>query len=324
MNFDVLEKVRKKKTLLSLPWAEMEELKQFLAHNFGIEQSSDGYDYFETIRDKCGDRIADEFETLNDIRALGTPSDGKEAEKKFYDLICEDPLLGIVHSEKWTCIFEAMSYVTSLARLVGFKGTVLDIGCHAGYQTLWLGQALQCHSRGIDASRAAIHYARTVGEKLGLTPRVATFDKVDFGKDSYSDLASLVLAAGLPMDLQELFEKAAAVMSDPGLFVWIGRDEKVYDDSVLRAALMAAGLTIELMDVIGGWGQEQGVAGFGADLVLVLRHGTDHRVPEDFQSETQSIWNHFAEYANTPGRPNDEKTIGQYRTFATHGSKHGQ
>ena len=321
MNFDVLEKVRKNKTLLSLPWKEMEELKQFLEQNFGISKWPDGLDLVKAIRANCGAQIAEKYENIHDIRAYGTPPEKQAATIKFYDLICNDPLLGLVHSTKFPLIFDAIAYISALLKLVEFDGDVLDIGCHAGYQTLWIAQELQCISRGIDTSRPAIQYARLRGKKLGLTPQMATFDKVVFGKDQIRDKASLVLAVDLPMDLPDLFHHGASVLSANGLFVYMGYNTKGFDYSELRNAISSAGLTLEINDVVGGWDGFK----FESSQVLVLRHGADPRVSNDPGQESASLWDSgFKDYSNTPGRPTEEKTVSQYRTFATHGSKHGQ
>ena len=304
---------------LSLSWEQMDELRGFLADEFGICQMKGGTDVFSSIRATCGDRIADEYEQLNAIRAGGTGREYEAAEKRFWDLISEDPLLGMVHSQKWPFIFDAAALVTALGRGMPADAFVLDVGCHGGYHALWLAKVLGCQVKGIDACRPAVRYARGKGKAHGLTPRPLSYDAMDFPREKPRETASLLLCIDGPLGIDsQAFTAAASVLCDDGRFVWIGGANGL-EAAELRAALDGTGLTLELADVLGGW---DGLA-YGANLVLVMRRGANAQVPDDVMAQAQSIWEEaFKHYANAPGRLPEEKTIGHFRTMVKYGPRH--
>ncbi len=317
VNLEAVRLVREEKLRLALPWTTMRELAEFLRTHFGIRKPPDGFDVFDSIRATCGDLVADEYEALNDERAYGSPKKQKRAERRFYDLISQDPLLGMVHSQKWPFIFDAGAYLTELARATRCPGPFLDLGCHAGYHALWLHRALGIPGLGIDRSEEAVRYARAKAQALGVTPAEVSFDARRANDAAPERRYSLIYSVDGPDLLSRATELCdlSDLLADDGLIVVIGGGA-AFENDQFRSSIERAGLSLSMTDVVGGWdGQE-----FAANCVFVMTRGDVGPVIEGTRREAEWIWNNgFSEFCNAAGRTTAEKTLAIYRSHMAYG-----
>jgi hypothetical protein len=298
----------------------MDLLSAFLAEEFQIIKQADDEDTWAQIQAHCSSEIFAEYARLNDARAFGDAATRNAADRRFYDLICENPaLLGSVHSQKWPFILDAAAFIGAFVRCMNIsKGFFVDVGCHAGYHSIYLAKNFQMRGQGIDLSKKAVRFAREKGKRLGVTPSRVTFDATELHSEPRAAEAHLVFSVdgGIQFSPSSL-GRARKHLRDDGFLVWIGANG-VPDAVTTRTVLANAGLELVLADVLGGWNGQT----FGANTVFVLRAGRDPCVPESLGAVTEEIWNEgFKDYSNDPGRLSSEKTVGYFRTFATFGPR---
>jgi predicted O-methyltransferase YrrM len=327
MDLSVVSKLKARKTELSLPWDEMQRLESFLGETFGIEQPPTGYDSLERIRETCGNRIGEQFDQINENRAeilswelpisLEDEQFAEREQKRFYDLISSDPLLGLVYSAKWSYIFDTAAYLTALIRIVGIDGPFIDIGCHAGYHALWLAKELGLKGIGVDRSKAAVRYARETAKRLGLTQAEISFDSRTITDRVPDGGYSLVYSSDGPMDVtKDSLGKVSKILANDGLFVCIGHLFESVE--YMRDALSNAGMSLLLADVVGGWDSAE--RNFDGNPVFVIARGKAPEVSDDLEIEISTVWETgFADYCNTDGRAISEKVVSKYRSWRRYG-----
>lgn len=320
MNLDKLKATSQKKTAIALTRKRLEELQSFLKEHFGIQNPKCAANLYEEIREKCGDSIADQFIEVHEPYASENVSNSVSTVQKFYNFISQDPILGLVHSRRWPYIFDTAAYVTALAEIAECEGPFLDVGCHAGFHSLWLSFSLGMPGRGMDRASAAIRYARRKGKNLGLTPSVVTFDTEPITHQSHRSRYRLILCSDGPLSLTVAdLKSASSLLADDGIFMWVGNYGGI-EPAHLQEVLNAAELSLCLADVIGGWDVYEGK--FWTKVAFVFTRGSGPPVGEELESEIEAAWNNgFSEYCNTKGRPSSEKLLSIFRCHATHGPR---
>ena len=167
--------------------------------------------------------------------------------------------------------------------------------------------------KGVDASGAAVRYARGKGKQHGLTPNPLSYDRLDFPFSILEERYDLVVNFDGPVNLDpDSLSAASSLLAPGGLLVYVGLLGGM-DSGQLSSSLSASGLSLALADAIGGWDGNE----FTASGLLILQRGEDHNVPRDWERKATSIWEPgFRDYANCEGRPPFEKTVGMFRTHS--------
>jgi len=340
MDLSVVLELKTRKTELALPWDELQRLESFLGDTFGIAQppADERYDYLARIRDTCGDRTADQFDQINNSRLerlsceFPLPVEEQQfyvrEEKRFYDLISTDPILGLVHSAKWPYIYDTAAYLTALIRIVGIDGPFIDIGCHAGYHALWLAKELGLKGIGVEQSKPAVRYARETAKRLGLTQAEISFDWRTITDRVPVGGYSLVYSSDGPIGItKESLGTVSKILANDGLFVCIGgstpsmgKPEKDPPPEIVRDTLSSAGMSLLLADVVGGL--DCALNGFCGNPVYVIARGKVPDVSDDLAIEFRTVWQDgFSDYCNTEGRAVSEKLVSKYRSWRTYGPR---
>jgi 2-polyprenyl-3-methyl-5-hydroxy-6-metoxy-1,4-benzoquinol methylase len=299
----------------------MERLRDFLRDRYEIMFERMGCDVLGEA-EALGVRPSrlDELDRLIAVRASeeGTGSVRfDQASRKFYDLIACDPIQGLMHSWKWTFIFDVAAYATAICRMGSATGGILDVGCHTGYHSLWLAHALGLQVVGLDESNAALVYARMKAAKLGLLARCSFASRSALAAKSPGQF-EFVLASDGPVEFssQSLLQWKK-VLAPEGLMMLV-EDNLPPKGDLLLGVLRSAGLRLLHIDVVGGWTAE----GLQSKMLYLLAHGEGSSVEGDEMAAAERVWDDgFRAYCNNPSRQLEHKTLGQYRTSVVHGQQ---
>jgi hypothetical protein len=233
------------------------------------------------------------------------------ADQVFYDLISREPLLGTIHSSKWTYIFDVAAYLQSLCQLLEVSGTVADLGCHVGYHPAWLAERIDAAFVGVDRSSAAIDFARR-SSRLS-PPRVGRLDFHAASDHRYIAEGSvdLLISCDGSLDWTAKHLRAAKkLLTRDGLIVWFG-DWPSRDGSI-GAVAEAAGLHLLHADSVGGWTGDR----FEARIALIVGTRMIGEAITDPESVSARVWDDgFRDFCNSGRHPKDFQTLGYYRSL---------
>jgi SAM-dependent methyltransferase len=314
---DLLSVLRQNKLRLSLPIEELQELDLYLQKEWNICLRSIE-DVMRLVDKKSTGMQRKLYWKLQEQQAsyiqqeLDIP---RSIENKWYDFIAQDPINGIVHSQKRTFIFDGVAWVTALCRSLDLKGEGLDVGCHTGYQTMWLGRNTHLSMTGIDVSSEAIAFAAHKADKLANAQFMNIDYKIDEKVGSSFDLVfcSDSFPCGLS-SFRKFLRWCADRLTKHGILIlcgdlaaWARSDHS----SQLTDYTEEASLGYGIADVVGGWNGDI----FDAKAVLVLIKDDKARCPDDLLRQFTEVWDEygFKNYANDNTVPATEKTVGYFR-----------
>ncbi len=232
-----------------------------------------------------------------------------ECNAAFYDGICSDPLLGIVHSAKRPYILDSLAALHWVCGNLEIEGSVLDVGCHGGYHTSWIGQRSGITAMGVDASEQAISYANRRHHAAG-----TTYICGDVRNWRPAETFEVVFMDDGPFGLDRDVDRSLKMLIDEnlrlgGVVVSIG-DEAATSVTEIKDTATAYGLSLGLSDVVGGWFGDR----YEGSPVLVFVKDGRGDVPGEMLTEFDSVWNQsFPAYANSPSTSPREKTQAFHR-----------
>jgi SAM-dependent methyltransferase len=293
---------------------EMGALVDFLGDQFGIRQPPNGFDLEATVAASVDEQAYAAFERASVERTLGRGEVKRAADAVFYELIADQPLLGLVHSTKFPVISDAAAYLSVILREANVSGPILDVGCGPGYHAMWLGTLLGAQVTGLEASPRTVNFASRKAAEVKVPARFmcARAPSLPAGIGKFRAVYSC--DGPLQMTPEDL-GLVSRLLAEDAVFVWIGGGSELTSRGLSRL-LQAAGFELLLCDVLGGWDGKE----YGAKTVLVLAKGRRPAVPRELRAAMTDVWEQgFRDYANTPGRAADRKSLAWFRTFSTFG-----
>lgn len=294
---------------IALPLAEVHELSQYLQEQWGIFQPHDTLEEWHQwlwdntdhakVTSKYFDMVKERFDLEERCKDIPPMLD-----QQFYDLIADDTLVGVTHSTRRAYILDSAALATALMRVAGITGTMLDLGCHIGYQTVWMAHKHSNRVVGVDYSKKAIEYAQARAK--GMTS--LEYRHLDFTASAMDERFEMIWSVDAIANDDRCRRLAIAWIGqhlvDGGVALLVDRLYRWNCDS-LRSWLKSAELGFALSDYVGGWlgaGDD-----FGKEDALVLVKGAEAALPKP-PSVWVSQWVEFAGYANNQGPPSEEKT----------------
>ncbi len=312
-----LIEARRNPDLLTLPLENVRLLDHLLTAEWGIRLLGSSDERYAEIERSCSADVAAKYADLYQqqleylIDGLPIPN---ALESVWYHFIAQDPLNGVVHSEKRTFIHGVAVLVVALIRRLGVKGPILDVGCHTGYHALLVARMTGLNVLGVDVSRAAVEYASKKAVSLGVTS--ARFSCGEFGaadiQTGRDGFGMVYCSDALPKRGRARFLQALAdSLTAGGVCVLVGNLSTEWDTKELRRWAAAASLGFGLVDDVGGWtGPDEG---FRSKDVLVLVKDRKEPLPTHLQAIYHHHWGDFQSYANAADTPWEEKTVAHYR-----------
>lgn len=302
---EVCRKIVQDKFLLALPLEQMIAVDTYLKEEWGIKLPSDPDKFEKELLKAAGGKLRKDYNTLNDKQAdylnSGEPVP-PELEQKFYDLIADEKIAGLIHSKKRTFIIDAAALIISLIKNLNISGPVLDIGCSIGYHCGVVAKFAGLEIIGIDSSKKTISEAKRRNKNTaGIIFKATTIENEEFAEKF--DLVCAIDSIEIDKANLTLISKTL----QPNGIALLINDLEVFTSSEFKKALAIEDLGFGFADVTGGWIGEE--TGFEAKAVLVLIKGGSHPLPIDFKHQAESGWdNHFKDYANDKTNNKDQKT----------------
>lgn len=170
MNNEIAERLKTLRFLhgnrnqITLKLSELRELDRYLHEEWGIkvrshEQNNEELNY---LPERLCNRFVPVLNKRADLINAGEAVPVR-LEKRFYDMLAIDSIGGIMHSRKRAFILEGISWVTAVLSKLKIRHSVLDIGCHTGYQTKYYATKLDVDVVGVDRNKKAISRAKVAG-----------------------------------------------------------------------------------------------------------------------------------------------------------------
>lgn len=302
---DVCRKIVQNKLLLALPLGQVLEIDTYLKVEWGIKLPSDPEKFEKELLKAAGGKLRKDYNTLNDKQAdylISGEAIPPALEQKFYDLIADEKIAGLIHSKKRTFIMDAAALIISLIKNLNVSGPILDIGCSIGYHCGVVGKFAGLEITGIDSSKKTISEAKRRNKNIAGT----MFKATTIENEEFSEKFDLVYAIdSIEIDKANL-HLISRTLKPNGIALLIN-DLEVFTSPEFKKALAMEDLGFGFADVTGGWIGEE--TGFEAKTVLVLIKGGTHPLPIDLKQQAESYWNnHFKDYANDKTNREDQKT----------------
>ena len=300
---------------ITLPLSEVVALDKYLREKWQIVLSPDSGDKWEEITyRKVGAANYCRVGELNKGRTEHQNGNA-ELERAFYSLVSKEPFGTWMQSPRRAIILDGTALVDGLLTELGDKAAVLEVGCGAGYSAAWLAKKHSASIVGIDFSEESLESNRMRLTKHGnLTLKCHDVCREELGQQ-FDLIFSL---DGMPIKADE-FERAVE---------WCGRHLRPGGRLVLVSVAMewaqneavrwgnferilaAAQLGFLFLEPIGGW--VGGGQGWMTKTAMVWRKGGTGILPTDIKARVDMVWSGFANYANVPGRPMEQKTLAYY------------
>jgi SAM-dependent methyltransferase len=312
---DALREIHSSTHRLAASSTLVDQVDAFLSQKFGISEPSDSDVFQARLRSLPRPKVR-RFLKLLEERSLAARSGnvGSALDVEFFDAIAEDPLSGWVHSSKRAYILDVTVALDCLTAALNIQGPALDLGCHAGYHSLWLATHRRMCVTGLDRSSRAVAYARK--KAVQLAAPAATFIRAEWPDSASMEPFELVYS----IDGPKILETGAARLSGfvdtqllvGAVLVLVGQGLQLdVADTLARAA--SAGLTCGMADVVGGWLGDR----FEGDTLLVFIKGaTSPGLSENEVRTWDDPWNKggFAAFANAAAVRWREKTQAFHRS----------
>ena len=302
---DVCRKIVQDKLLLALPFAQVIAIDTYLKDEWGIKLPPDPEKFEKELLKAAGGKLRKDYNTLNDKQANYLESGEAippALEQKFYDLIADEKIAGLIHSKKRTFILDAAALIISLIKNLNVSGPILDIGCSIGYHCGVVGKFAGLEIIGMDSSKKTITEAKRRNKNTAGT----TFKATTIENEEFAEKFDLVYA----IDSIEINKANLHLISrtlKPNGIALLINDLELFTSPEFKKALAIENLGFGFADVTGGWIGEE--TGFETKTALVLIKDGTHPLPSDLQQQAESGWdNHFKDYANDKTTRTDQKT----------------
>lgn len=307
---DILQRLRHKKDEIGLPLADVERADKYLRDDWGIRVT--GSPERDAVIEKLPEPIRAEYDRLHELQQefyFEEQPVPPVVDKQWYDLLAKNELSGTVISQKHPLILSGMVWISSLFNHLDVDGEILDIGCHIGYQSIWLSEYLHTKLRAIDRSEDAIAVGRENARQANVE-----FESWDYETDPWRDdsFEAIICCDASPNTLdehKEFLERCSSRLAAGGLFVLIGDCMPWMITSALTTHASSLGLGFGVGDVIGGWNGDS----FDAKFALALLKGGEGNFPSDLQAHCLEAWPSFQEFANTHDVPHNKKSTAYCR-----------
>ena len=270
--------------------------------------------WWERLGRECPGGLVDRFREVHAAYVSAEVEGGPEsrrAERKFFDLVADERLLGRVHSHRRGVIIDTASVVDDLVVCWQISGPVLDAGCHAGYLAAWWARHDGLKVVGSDVSTRALELGRRRSAELGRGVELVEADLLPEGGVGRFELivAVDVLPEELEGGLAGLQRLATGLVEGGWLVLSTGHRLDVAWNPLERVQRKLAELGLGFVEAgcLGGVvSHEQELVG---QSVFVLRRGDTTGLPEDCVEMSQRDWPRFLEYAADPSVPIREKSV---------------
>ena len=302
---EVCRKIVKDKQLLALTFAQVMAIDTYLKEEWGIKLPSDPKKFEKELIKAAGGKLRKDYNTLNNKQAeyliSGEPVP-PALEQKFYDLIADEKIAGLIHSKKRTFILDAAALIISLIKNLHVSGPILDIGCSIGYHCGVVGKFAGLEIVGIDSSKITISEAN----RRNKTTAGTTFKATTIENEEFEEKFDLVYAIDSIEINKANLHLISRTLKPNGIALLID-DLQAFTSAEFKKALTIENLGFGFADVTGGWIGEE--TGFEGKTVLVLIKGGTQPLPSDLQQQAESYWdNHFKDYANDKTNREDRKS----------------
>ena len=313
---DTLERLAREKRLIAI--SSVDQLDLWLRQEFGIVPVSSLDDWQCCVAASgISDTLYDKFYALYDKRIHEleqTNEMSSSLDAEFYELIAQDPLAGLVHSQKRSVILDAAAFLQSLLKHLEVQGRVLDVGCHVGYHAIWLSSQSKVTVVGVDVSSAATAYARKKASLLGANASFVTGDVVSVDFEQSFDLIYAVDSLPVsPKEFSDVVDHLSRTLVPGGCMVVFGSTlhETICSPEV-HACLNRNVLGFGIGDIVGGATVD---GDFAVKQTVVLVKGVENSVPEAILGKITSAWGEFSKYANRSEIAIERKTQAFHRCW---------
>lgn len=293
----LLEKIQRDKTTIALELTEVRMIDQRLEQGWGIGFVEEVQSLPELLK-PVTDREAVERFTRAKAKVEANHENTAAldaATAVLYDTIADRALLGPITTQRRHFILDGICAAIGLVRRLGIGGTIIDVGCHAGFVGSILSEVLNRPVVGIDPSAVAIVLGRSYlknNQELELvhagipwetSARFGVVVAIDSMPTSESEVGPFLMGISDILD----YGGIALICSQ----YWVDAST-----DVTRRQLSAANLGFGYADIVGGYGSVP--REFGAEGVVVLIKGGKRILPRMLRTAMESEWKQFATYAN--------------------------
>jgi SAM-dependent methyltransferase len=214
-------------------------------------------------------------------------------------------------------ILDGIAFAIGVLRMYGFKGAVLDVGCHIGTTIDVMARLVPNKIVGIDPVGAAIDTARRLTS--GLQNVELHRAMLPWETETKFDLITCYdVLHHIPILRQpRLIDSLGSLVEDGGALIVSG--PSFVDPEWLamaRPAFEMAHLGYIDCDLFGGFGGAP--PSFGGTAAALFRKGEASPIPDDLKDLSNREWNeHFQLYANAADTLGREKTQAFERAMRT-------
>jgi len=315
-----LDRLNQHRATIRLPLEDVRNLSQWLRSEYGIRHFNSPEDFVEEAEATLGESECRTLDQMFEDRYEAGVREGDTAglDVEFYQHIARDPVSGLVHSMKRSFILDAAALVTVILRETNCPGPVLDAGCNVGYHAAWLAHHLGVEVLGIDRSPAAIEYARNkTREQSRCNFQHAELENfADYGR--FECVFVIDAFADDPDTFAAQFERIAQGLPAGGMLIVLDNKVPQLPENTRVTEIAAENeLGYCLSDLVGGLhGCDVEDARWSWKAGVVFVKGNRRPLPPGLREGLRSEWAAFAEYANTAGVPEAEKTQAFFRANA--------
>ncbi len=310
MDLEKICELQRDPRAVAISQQQLAALRSFLGDGYGIKPGIDTDFELSKIADDA--EFSEMIMRLWDIQESRTspiPGHRERGDQEFYELIAMQPFLGIMHSHKWSFIFDVAAYMQALCELLAVRGLIADIGCHVGYHSTWLVESSAASVVGIDRCSAAIHFAESTR-----FAREVPHGKLEFRcqkdlKGIPAGTVDIVMSSDGGVDwTTKCLRTVVPLLHEDGVVAWFG--DMPDRDQIIPAA-ERAGLHLLHADVIGGWTGHH----FEPKAVLLAGKRPVGQAIKDPISFSERIWDDgFRKFCNSGENPRDKQTLAHYRS----------
>ena len=305
--------------LTAIPRSDVDELADHLSNPYQISyDDNSALRTWEFVQGIGGD-VEERFQAIQ-MHANDSGGMPDALERKFYEVVNDQPLHGVVTSQRWTEIVSGAAYAGAVMKHLEIPGPIVDEGCNAGYLTTWISKYLGRPAIGIDHSAEMIKLAERLGDDNQLVNDVK-FVHGRFNRESLRNLEKvpgiLSIKGGLELQKMSLLAARDALL-DGGILV-IAPPSGVYGpyrkERTFLKMLKDVGFGLLAADVIGGRISNSKSDPFDTSLILLLQKGADHVISSDTMAHAERAWDDgFRAFCNGGLEPHARQNLAYYRS----------
>jgi len=317
-----VSRLRKEKHEIGLPLAEVREVDDYLDREWDIKHVTP--ESWQERLFALPHALQSEFIGVLDQRSELSFNEQvipAELEKRFYDLMSNHSINGLMHSQKHVFILGGLVWVTAVIKRLGIHGTLLDIGCHTGYQTRWYAEKLGLRVTGADFSCGAIRNAKRYSAEI---PNL-DFHEWDINTPCpLEEKFDVVVCSDVITESRvsvPLLEIVSTCLKDNGIFMCLGNMTSIGNASSLQQEARDHGFQYGIADVIGG----NTGAEWDSRPAILFTKAPKTAIPDDILRVSSTGWDEagFPIYANSHSIEK-EKSIAYFRAYNTEKSEKGR